>query len=330
MKINNDIKILIKQFFFEPPRNRFKIHILNILGFQVIRYTIKNFIVFIKKKLFPIKYTPKNDKIFSINLLNQLKNDGIVIIENFLTQKNFDLINNICQDFENKNYFDQINFGKKKVISGSINFNQNNLNNKDIINNIFLETGVNEFISKYLNIKISSIPNIGFQSIKLSSEFEDNEDDNSEYHSDRFYPCIKVFLTMNENTISNGCYHYIKSSHKSNLARIKHEYFHSIYSKNKTLKNQYINNDYQIRNRRLTFTEKYIDNNYGQKNIISCELPKNSLVISDNKGFHRRGYFKASQIRRQIRFNYYDFQIPQIFQKIKKIYLKQKIKDELR
>ncbi|CAN1593637.1 Phytanoyl-CoA dioxygenase [Candidatus Pelagibacterales bacterium] len=326
MTLKSYIKLFVKQSVFEPPRNRFKIHILNILGIQIIRYIIKNILFYTKKKNFSNNLSLKNNKIFNIELYNQFQSDGIIIINNFLPQDKFDLINKFCLDFEKKNYFEQVNFGKKKVITGSINFNQKDLSNRDIINKIFLETGINQFISKYLNIKVSSIPNIGYQSINLSDDFEDIEDDNSEYHADRFYPCIKVFLTLNDNTISNGCYHYIKKSHRANFKRVKHEYFHSIYQKNKLSKNKIINKDYQIRNGRLTFTEKYINRNYNLKNIIACEAPKNSLVISDNKGFHKRGYFKSSNIRRQLRFSYYDFQIPQVFQKIKKIYLDQKIK----
>jgi hypothetical protein len=43
--------------------------------------------------------------------------------------------------------------------------------------------------------------------------------------------------------------------------------------------------------------------------IVACEAPKNSLVICNNKGFHKRGRLNSNTSRTHLRMNLYDLQI---------------------
>jgi hypothetical protein len=50
---------------------------------------------------------------------------------------------------------------------------------------------------------------------------------------------------------------------------------------------------------------------------IICEAPRNSFVLANNMGFHKRGKMQQNKTRIHLRNNFYDFQINPFLLKIK-------------
>jgi len=102
-------------------------------------------------------------------------------------------------------------------------------------------------------------------------------------HADVSYPTIKVFLYMNDVDESNAAYIYAKSSHKLTFKRLLFEYKASVrYAKSKKESDSAV-------------TEKEIaELGYHPKSICG---KANTLIISNNMGFHNRGDFKTLRPR---------------------------------
>jgi hypothetical protein len=278
-----------------------------------------NFVFKIKSFFFNKKKLNEKMQVAS----QELDSNGIALINNFLDDKILDQINNQINNLEKKDVFNKDLLGNKGVIHGRIDkklFINDNYE-KQSLENIIKKTGLINLISNVLLKNISEVPEITYQKVYSNNNFKDENDINSEFHSDRFYNCIKVFLYLNENKFENGSYEYIKGSHVRNFKRVIFEYFFSIFSCIK-ISNKLLNKfGFQFINNRLTITSKSIDKHFNNS-LIKCNGLQNTLVISNNKGLHRRGKFLPNQTRIQIRMNFYEFQVPFYKRFLKNIIIK--------
>ena len=140
-----------------------------------------------------------------------------------------------------------------------------------------------------------------------------HKDDNDEYdddienilHADVHYPTVKCFLYLGEATKANGAYIYAKGSHKLSASRLSYEY------------------NMGVRVAKLKRGDKDIPAKYLDKrgsivrNIMSEEQrkamgvvetqfvgPGNTLIVTNNIGFHRRGEFEPNQTRETLLVNF--------------------------
>ena len=73
---------------------------------------------------------------------------------------------------------------------------------------------------------------------------------------------------------------------------------------------------YEVKNNRVTFKKEKIEKIFGNDSIIACEAPANSLVVCNNKGFHKRGRLEGGTERVHLRLNLYDLQISEFKNKL--------------
>lgn len=301
--------------FLGPPRQNYNIFLLNLFGLQVLRYLF----AFIKYRLFKFEKLKKN------KYLDQLEEDGYTIIKNFLSEKDFQEVLKTSKLIENKKIFKKKKFGNKEVYSYDFFINDNQIESeKTFLINIFNKFDLFPEITKILKVKNSKIQNLSYEKIITGNNFIDSGDVNSEFHSDRFYPCIKMFLYLDDNKKENGSFQYISKSHKFTFHRLCHEYIFSILICYKNFFRKIMPLfGYCLKNNRVTFQIKNIKKKFGNNSIIECNAPRNSLVICNNKGFHKRGTFNAMQTRSHVRLNLYDLQTSRFKRRVFK-YLKKK------
>lgn len=303
--------MFLKNFLFQeakaflgPPRQNYKILFLNVIGLQVLRY----FLAYIKYEIF------KNKDFRSSEVIN-LNQNGYYIINNFLPKDDLETILKVCKKIEVENKFKIRNYGQKKVHSYDF-FGVHDDKDYEIskVKDIFLkrinESSFMNDIFKLLKIKSTAIQNLSYEKIITEEGFVDKGDIDAEFHADRFYPCIKIFFYLNDNKIENGAFEYISKSHKFSISRMAHEYLYSIFICYKNFFSNFIKKfGYKLNNERVTFDEKKINKIFGENSVIACEAPKNSLVICNNKGFHKRGRLSSNTTRSHLRINLYDLQI---------------------
>ena len=287
-----------------PPRQNYKTLLFNLLGLQVVRYLI----ALIKYELFKINNLKTSQAI-------GLNNDGYVLVKDFLSENEFELISNLCSKIEQEKKYQVKYYGETKVHSFDF-FDENNFPKDEIhkIKTIFFENLLKQnFIDEIFNIlkinKDKSFRNLSYEKVIAEENFIDKGDENSEFHADRFYPCVKIFFYLNDNSIQNGAFEYIAKSHKFSFERLKHEYFYSIFIGAKKIFKQFIEiSGYEIKNNRVTFKKNKIVKDFGEHSIVACEAPKNTLIICNNKGFHKRGKLEGGRERAHLRLNLYDLQ----------------------
>jgi hypothetical protein len=296
----------VKQFL-GPPRQNYNIFLFNLFGLQLIRY----FIFYVKYEFFKKKN--------SVSLeASSLKKNGYLIINNFLNDTELKEVLNLCNNIEKKKNFKIKYYGDKKVHSLDffdeiyhLDIDTNKI--KIILLEKLIKSKLTDEIFDILKLNKKEFRNLSYEKIVVGENFLDVGDQDSEFHADRFYPCFKIFFYLNDNKIENGAFEYISGSHKFTLKRFYHEYLYSIFTSGIFLFKNYLSFfGYKIVNNRVTFDEKKINELFGKYSKIACQSPINSLVICNNKGFHRRGRFKSNTTRSHLRLNLYDLQISNI------------------
>jgi len=255
----------------------------NRLGFQIIRTLYLSI-----WRLKPKKVRKEIQEYVDI-----LERDGILVIPNFFPEDQFA---EIRAEFE-KIYsdwapfdFDPSKFTERQkdhpeyfqTIAEKTTSPQTKAFTDYFVKNKLIE----EITSSVVHRKNRIIPHSNFVSLQRKNLDKDNIGGLHSAgfpHADVSYPTIKVFLYMNDVDESNAAYIYAKKSHKLTLKRLLYEYKLSIrFSKTKKASDTAV-------------TEKEIkDLGYTPESIRG---KANTLIISNNMGFHNRGDFKTLKPR---------------------------------
>jgi hypothetical protein len=110
-------------------------------------------------------------------------------------------------------------------------------------------------------------------------------------HSDTFFPTVKAWLYLDDVSDMNGAFHYVEGSHKLTPQRLKWEYDMSLKATNST----------------DSYTKKgsfrVEENELSTLNLPQAKafrVPKNTLLLADTYGFHKRGQAEAGSTRSSI------------------------------
>jgi hypothetical protein len=128
------------------------------------------------------------------------------------------------------------------------------------------------------------------QHVRETSQHDPQKD----LHMDTFHPCVKAWLFLDDVTDRNGPFNYVPGSHKLTWARIKWEYGQSFIASTPDREN---GNRYWDGAFRVSLGDL---KEMGYPKPISLEVPANTLVIANVRGFHCRGEATQSRHRRSI------------------------------
>ncbi|MDQ3019433.1 MAG: phytanoyl-CoA dioxygenase family protein [Bacteroidota bacterium] len=255
----------------------------NLLGFQVIRTLYLSI-----WRLRPKKAGKEIQEYIDI-----LERDGILVIPDFFPEDQFAEIRSefekIYADWSPSD-FDPSKFTKRQKdfpeYFQSIAENRVSPQTEAFTNYFVNNKLIEEITSSVVHRKNRLIPHSNFEFLQRRSLDKENIGELHSAglpHADVSYPTIKVFLYMNDIDESNAAYVYAKKSHKLTLKRLLFEYKVSVrYAKTKNESDTAI-------------TEKeFADLGYIPKSICG---KANTLLISNNMGFHNRGDFKSLKPR---------------------------------
>jgi hypothetical protein len=237
-KSSNNINF--KKYFFEPSRN------LDSLP----PYIFDNY---------------KNS--FSPEMLNSLKQNGIIVIKNALPEFEKNQVLELFSELKNENFSTQWarkptnesnnSFGKVKRIRGIIDIDKFSLLKR------YSEMITQEVYGKKVN------PTVEMHYIKLEEYQKETLSKGDTYlHTDRFLPHLKVFYTPTEITEDDAPFEYALSSH------IIDNHYKSFF-------NKAINFD-----ETSEYSEMFI------KKTVKVIVPSNTLYVAFTNGFHKRNIFK--------------------------------------
>jgi hypothetical protein len=288
-------KMDLKQFL-DAPKNYSSLVPLNFIGYQWLRIGLTN----ARKKLFRL-FSSKPEISQEIRAHAQcLRENGIAEIEEFLSPEEFKTLLKMLKKLEEKNAF-TFYFGHQSSganwMSGPIS--DQSEEGRWIIDHIARNQKLIGMIEDATGHRLKRIPRLAFQRIEVPLDKSHEDDANCTLHSDRYYSNFKAFLSLDNNDRGNGAYIWCDRSHKMTIKRLLYEYQYSVK---------------ESLNRTIGLHERYLKNNrvdvgeFWMKKLNlherHVEVSKNTLVISNNAGFHKRGTLHSGKTRSQIRINF--------------------------
>lgn len=231
---------------------------------------------------------------------NKYMEDGYLVIENFLPENEFSLIetdfNNIVK---NTNLYSNGGYGLKKIFYNNLSEN---------IINFYHNEKLTELLKLCsFDLEGKDIKNNQRNYIEILSHVKTSEDPQKVWHVDTFHPTCKWwFYTKDILDKELGPLEYVKGSHRNTIEKLKHEH--------KTINDVLSNNlkcD-ETKEGSLRFFNSNLIKELGFKDEDFKKLfyKKNTLIITNNRGIHRRGHGKIGATRyslsSSLRFNIYN------------------------
>ena len=234
---------------------------------------------------------------------------GIVVIPNFLPAADFESLLSYCRDLRQSPAMrrepNRQNSGVDWLYGPIAGADPDSEWVRKLIahNPLLLDT-----VAGMVRRRITRSPQIAYQRLTMREDAAYVPDAEAVLHADRHFPTVKAYFSLNTSTQDNGAYVWAPGSHRMSMARLRHEYAYSV--------------------RQATFirggpkalpagsTEAgmvKIDSKAWQAMDITEEhilTEPNTMVISNNFGFHRRGYFKRGAVREQIRLVFHYLEEP--------------------
>tara|TARA_B100001059_G_C17787845_1_gene558253 strand:+ start:269 stop:1192 length:924 start_codon:yes stop_codon:yes gene_type:complete len=223
------------------------------------------------------------------SMFNSLSNNGILVIENALPEKERKLIIDFFQDLKDQNY--KKNRWLKKPTNPGFFEQVNEIMGETKINNFKTLNNLSNQFSKEIYGKIVE-PTVQLRYLnQQSSETEEKTKGATYLHTDRFLPHFKIYYSPFEITIKDAPLEYLISSHKIN--------------------DDFVN--FYLNAKSFDETDKLFEKFDLQRKIV-C-VPENSLYVAFTNGFHRRTVFNGKSDRSLLflqfvqRFNKLDYLI---------------------
>ncbi len=308
MTFVQNLKKSARTYLGQSPK-RYNVHVLNILGIQVLRILIERFFYHLRSMLSLKRYVASKNV---VSIAKKIEDEGLVVIENFLPADAFAKLKaeyDYCFL-----HLDEFNVHRRRtgnlvledirIYSEAPSRLQNSLlyvkNDKTIRDAIELAS------ARKIRLEPTCVLQRALQSDKINSkqEIHGNVDFDTEtvFHVDHSFPVYKAWLYIEDVTEQNGAFEYEKNTQKVTLEKLKYEYKRSIYlhhaenNKMSLIPSEYIDRE------RITMSE-------GNKKKIGAEKfvgvgKANTLIIANTCGQHRRGFFENGQVRKLIHLDF--------------------------
>jgi len=286
---------IIGGLFYGAPQNYLSNVLQNRLGHQFVRYFFYNFL-----------YAARSRPRMSVQLeyLESLKNDGIAVWPDFFSPEEWGIIKKEFEaakkGIEPQAYYSKQNPGIKLA---NVQVPEKSETYKLITSNTILNDCagyiVNRNIKKYL-------PVLTYMIIERDAKMDFDDDLENILHSDTFYPTAKAFVYLSEVNSTNGPYVYAKGSQKFSFRRALHEYNMSIrVAQLEKGKISAIPQD-ALTNRADRLRNIVTESQKKALGIEETYFPgkENTVIMSNNRGFHRRGEFSKGTTREIILVSY--------------------------
>ena len=276
---------LLHLLYATPPRYRAGLF-ANFIGLQILRTLVFEFGYRLRKIAF------RRTNITS----EALEHDGISVFEDFLSHEQMKEL-----EFEATQFLDNSTVttdARPLTLTCNLHLIAKNgyrLVSKTFSREFFEKSGLYDIVECFLKKRVRIPPRVYF--IKQQYHTKDlglpQQDYQDEPHFDIPFRSVKAILYIGDTDDSNGAFNYARGSNRFTLQRLLGEYLHSIMSsKNKkTHRNP-------LQGLKLS--------RFRAESLGSVPGKKNTLIIFDARGVHRRGDFKTDHPRETIFIDFRD------------------------
>jgi hypothetical protein len=124
-----------------------------------------------------------------------------------------------------------------------------------------------------------------------NSHADGGKDPQKFFHSDTFHPTMKMWLFLEDVPLEKGAFNYVPGSNRLTPKRIKWEY-------NKSINGKKLKDGYSEKGSLRVSQDELKDLGLGE--VKEFAVKKNTLVIGNTHGFHRRGLAQPGATRLEI------------------------------
>lgn len=289
-KIFNFIKLILK-----PDKPHYSNLFFVIFGLKIIRIILHRLVFLMKGFFYRKQKLSERMNVY----FKKIDDNGILAIENFFDQKTFKKVLNSSRDILNK--VEVNNFRNKGAIIKTKSIEKMTVCEKEnFIYKTFSENKIiNELVSKVMRTKIFEKPRVVIQELHIPNGRKDGDDTTRVLHADRYFDHIKLFFYLDDQNENSGAYIFAPTSHKFNLYRLIHEYEIDLRYLFRRIK-FFLNKEKKILYPDVHNTLKKRMNIQPKQQCFK----KNTMIITNNHGFHSRGLMKSGHKRYQIRVQF--------------------------
>jgi hypothetical protein len=259
----------------------------------------------IEEKLVDYKesYPHLNDR--EQKALHDMRERGYHVCENYLSEEEVTSLDSTIAEFRNSSSITH-EVGKEGGVidwlhgnfpRGSYRVVENKFRNSEFLQKV---------IESYIAQKMLSTPEVIYQELSVAENKEDVDDIQTVLHADRFYSSVKVFYMVNDHTPENGAFWFSPGSQVMDDFRVKYELDYA-----RRVSKELTGKKAELSEGLLEFGRSTINHELTEK-FPPQQLTgkKNSLLIVDVCGFHKRGLILAGQNRQTIRMIYHYMHAP--------------------
>lgn len=281
--VPTSLRTKILSFLTTAPSCHYHNRLLNELGINCFRMVFYHFRRSLKKVP---KISPENKQ-----YVDDLIKNGYVIIEDFLPDDDFSKM-----EQEYKDYYDNFAVASMKhpvqkrlrITNATREYFHYDGEKPPVYKRTFLENSrIREIVSAVTRSKIQRIPDSTYSEDFYREEDLGKKSENTAVrpHYDVPYTSLKVFLYLKDTDENNAAFRYVPGSHKFSLKRLILE-FYSSRNFSRT------NNEIQV-----NYDDQKFFHDYLEKKEKALTGKKNTAIIFDVMGVHRRGEFKTPRKR---------------------------------
>lgn len=164
---------------------------------------------------------------------------------------------------------------------------------------------INGLAAGVIRRRVDVLPAPAFHVYRLRDPLSQDNDVENVLHADLHAPTAKAFFFISDVDETNGAFHYVKGSHRLSLARLAHEYDLSVRSARLRRGSGHVPAHLLAERGELkrSIISPRARARLGIRETAFC-VRANTLVLANNRGFHRRGEFTSARPREMIYLNY--------------------------
>jgi hypothetical protein len=239
-----------------------------------------------------------------------LERDGIVVIPNFFPEAEFAEIERAYEDWARSGTL-RVDHDEsiQRITTTQGRLKDYHGAGAEVLRKAFAKNDrILRLVETVLREPPDEEPAVLYQHLHLPPHERDDTDREGVLHPDRHFPCVKMVFYLNDQSEENGAYVYCPGSQKMTASRLRFEHEFSIReSKMRRGRGKEIPPELLERGRNAITPAQ-------RKELGLREVPavggKNTLVVTNNMGFHKRGVMQPGTDRKQIRIMFYHLQRP--------------------
>ena len=256
----------------------------NRLGWQVVRTKAKNYAISVRRA---VQRDHADHALASV-----LDRDGIVVIPDFLNPDDFQRVRAACDEYAHSPRVRDIgseNGAGIRFLNGPV-LSDRPGDSASVINDALASDPRTIALAEHvIGRRVKGPLRVIFQFLETGG-VPDDADREQILHADKAYPCAKAIYTLDDITEDCGPFVYAKGSHRISNDRLRYERTMGIreaYLRRGRLRDTEQDEVIQVERSRHVMTETTKRSLGVVETPMTC--PANSMIITNNAGFHRRG-----------------------------------------